>query len=206
MSQGTDKRIYHILFYAVALGFSVLVGAIAYEWYFDRWIDNGAEFYDDIADVNKKTHYRSRGRTDSASGKQGYWVYWRPGPPHKTEVVEWFGKLKSRRIVTYPGQGKKLKEGVYKNNQMNGFWVFWTITMQVDRKLTGLYANNKLVRNARSEFFPMPSAGHPYDKIHTIIRLILWVSLASIILLLTVLWIFSSMRKRKKDSTKLLNG
>jgi len=203
MSQSTDKRIYHFLFYLVALGFLVLAAAIAYEWYFDRWIDNGAEYYDDIADVNKKNHFRSRGRKDPSTGKQGYWVYWRPGPPHKTEVIEWFGKLKSRRIVSYPGQGKKLKEGIYQNDQMNGFWVFWTITMQVDRKLTGLYKNNKLIRNARNEFFPMPSAGHPYDQTHATIRLIIWISLISIILLFIILWIYSSMQQHKRQTTKL---
>ena len=179
------------------LGFVVLASAIAYEWYFDTWIDNGAEYYDDIAGVNKKNHYRSRGRKDYSSGKEGYWVYWRPGATHKTEVVKWFGKLKSRKIVSYPGQGQKLKEGVYKKDLMHGFWVFWTKTMQVDRKLTGVYVNNKLVRNARSEFFPLPSAGHPYDKIHVTIRLLIWISLASIVTLLIILWVFSGINKRK---------
>jgi len=197
MGQRINKTICRALFYSAVLAVIVLASAIVYEWYFDTRIDNGAQYYDDIAGVHKKNNYRSRGRKDPLSGKQGYWVYWRPGPPHKTEVVEWFGNLKSRKLVTYPGQGQKLKEGVYKNDKMHGFWVFWTKTMQVDRKLTGLYANNKLLRNARNEFFPLPSADHPFDYIHATIQLVIWISLICIISLLIILWVFSGVSKRK---------
>ncbi|VAW72143.1 hypothetical protein MNBD_GAMMA12-2035 [hydrothermal vent metagenome] len=200
-----DKLICRILFYLVALGVIMFTSAISYEWYFETWVDNGAEYYDDITGVNKRNHFRSRGRKSTSNGKQGYWVYWRPGLPHETEVVEWFGELKSRKIVTYPGQGKKLKEGVYKNNKMHGFWVFWTKTMQVDRKLTGLYEYNKLIRNARSEFFPLPSAGHPFDKVHTTIHLVVWASLTSILFLIIILWMFSGISKRRQEKKSLLS-
>jgi len=171
-----------------------LGSVLAYEWYFDRWIDNGVEYYDDSVGVQKLNRYRARGSRNAITGKQGYWVYWRAGKKQKVEIVQWYGKLKSRKIVLYHVQGSKLKEGYYKNNKMDGFWVFWTKTEQVDREKTGLYKQDKLVRNARKENFPMPSAGHPYDRVHSLIQIAVWATSFVILLLLSMSWILLKLR------------
>ena len=194
MNRKLVKTLYRILAYAAGLGLAIVVSTLAYHWYFEGWVDNGAAYFDDIKGVHQTNHFKSRGRIDSSRRKQGYWVYWRPGSPIKTEVVEWFGKLKSRKIVSYPGQGKKLKEGYYKDNKMHGFWVFWTKTLQVDRKLTGLYENGKLVRNARDEFFPMPDAGHPFDDIKALLWMILMSGTSLLISALLFMWLLSGFK------------
>ena len=198
MVQIASKLYRRILLYLIAIGTMGLVATLIYEWYFNKWIDNGADYFDNIVGVKKTNHYRARGRKHETKGKQGYWVYWRPGPKHTAEVVQWYGELKSRRIISYPGQGNKLKEGYYRDNKKNGFWVFWSKTMQVDRKLTGLYRNDKLVRNALRESFPKPEAGHPFDNVHALLRGIVWSVLVVIMLLLGVLWIFTGINQRSK--------